>query len=97
MRIDRQRQLLEEAWLGDAVLALYARERILREEGKVDAEKFIRMTSNQFLNAIGEPSSVEAEIGRVYSTEGLEAAFLWVEERLMPMFQRQEQNRLRRR
>jgi 23S rRNA maturation mini-RNase III len=47
---ERRRRILEEAWVGDAVLALYARLRILRESGGVDAERFQRMTSNQFLS-----------------------------------------------
>ena len=34
------------AWLGDAVLALYVRERILREQGKLDGGLYTRMTSN---------------------------------------------------
>jgi dsRNA-specific ribonuclease len=55
------------------------------------------MTSNQFLAATGEPSEVEAEIGRIYEKEGLEAAFRWIESRLMPVFARQEENRLRKR
>jgi dsRNA-specific ribonuclease len=45
---------------------------------------------------LGEPSEVEAEIGAVYRTEGLEAAFAWIEDRLIPRFQKQEQNRSRR-
>ena len=92
---DRRRQILEEAWVGDAVLSLYARRRILQEQGMVDAERFKRMTSNQFLAGLGEPSEVEAEIGRVYAAEGLEAAFRFIETRLMPLFERQELKRLR--
>lgn len=93
MASERQKILLEQAWLGDAVLALYARAKILREDGQIDAPKFIRMTSNQFLNSVGEPSAVEAELGRVYAAAGLEAAFEWIESRLMPMFAKQEQKR----
>lgn len=54
------------------------------------------MTSNQFLAGFGEPSEVEAELGRVYEQGGLESAFRWIEERLLPLFERQEQNRRRR-
>ena len=82
--------------MGDAVLSLYVREKILREDVRVDGEKSARMTSNQFLAAIGEPSEVEAEIGRVYRQDGLAGAFLWIEERLLPVFARQEENRRKR-
>ncbi len=88
-------QILKEAWVGDAVLCLYAREKILREDGRVDGERYARMTSNQFLNCLGEPSDVEARIGRIYSSEGLAAAFRWIQQELMPMFEKQEANRKR--
>jgi hypothetical protein len=91
----RRRKILEEAWLGDAVLSLYARGRILRADGSVDSAKFERMTSNRFLAALGEPSEVEAEVGRVYESGGLEAAFSWIEQKLMPLFDRQEEKRMR--
>jgi hypothetical protein len=88
-------QILKEAWIGDAVLTLYARERILREQDAIDAQTCERMTSNQFLTAIGEPSEVEAEIGRVYQREGLAGSYEWIEARLMLTFARQQENRLR--
>ena len=88
---ERRRKILEEAWVGDAVLCLYARRRILRENGAVDGERFKRMTSNRFLAAFGEASEVEAEIGRYYEENGLEAAFRWIEQKLMPLFDRQEE------
>ena len=59
-RFDDRSVLLQQAWLGDAVLALYVREKILREDGVLDGDKYTRMTSNQFLSAWGEPSAVEA-------------------------------------
>ena len=83
---ERRRRILEEAWIGDAVLCLYCRDRILKRDGIVDGDKFARMTSNQFLSMFGEPSHVEAEIGRVYGREGLDAAFAWIEAKLMPSF-----------
>jgi hypothetical protein len=92
---EKREKILKEAWVGDAVLSLYARRRILRETRAVDSERFERMTSNRFLASKGEPSEVEAEIGRVYEGEGLEAAFSWIEQRLMPLFDRQEEKRLR--
>jgi len=44
---------------------------------------------------LGEASEVEAELGRVYAGEGLEAAFRWIERKLMPLFERQENKRER--
>jgi dsRNA-specific ribonuclease len=96
-RAEEGRKLvLEDAWIGDAVLSLFARTRILRGDGVQDQEKFIRMTSNRFLAVVGEPSEVEALIGQVYEREGLEAAFTWIEQRLMPVFQQQEEKRRKR-
>ena len=89
-------QVLKAAWIGDAVLALYARERILREGGVVDGPKADGMTSNRFLAAYGEPSETEAEVGRVYSREGLSGAFRWIEANLMPIYERQEAKKRRR-
>ena len=86
---------VEDAWIGDAVLTLYARLKILRETGRVDGERSKRLTSNQFLGTFGEPTKVEAEIGRVYAREGLEAAFQWIDLHLLPLFDRQEENRKR--
>ena len=65
--------------MGDSVLGLYARRVILRAIGAVDGERFVEMTSNRFLARFGEPSEVEAEIGRVYERDGLDAAFEWIE------------------
>jgi dsRNA-specific ribonuclease len=96
-RFDDRSVLLQQAWLGDAVLALYVREKILREDGVLDGDKYTRMTSNQFLSGWGEPSAVEAEIGRLYQAAGLAAAFAWIEARLAPTFARQEEKRRKRR
>ena len=92
-----QREELErqEAWIGDAVLTLYARLSILDSAGGMDAELFSRMTSNQFLSAFGEPTAVEARLGRIYKSDGLAAAFAWIECELMPLFRRQEERRAR--
>lgn len=83
--------------MGDAVLCLYARDKILREDGRLDGEKCVRMTSNHFLSATGEPTKVEAAIGQVYQREGLAAAFAWIEKHLLPVFTRQEENREKKR
>ena len=88
-------RILQEAWIGDAVLSLYARAKILQENGRVDGSRLTLMTSNQFLSALGEPSEVEAELGRTYQQHGLEPAFAWIEERIIPLFNKQEANRLR--
>lgn len=77
------------------MLALYARLKILREDGKLDGEKAVRMSSNQFLAAFGEPTAVEARIGRVFQKEGLDSAFAHVESTLIPLFTKQEEKRLR--
>ena len=61
----------EEAWVGDAVLALFVRRLILKEQGKMDGEMFIRCTSNDFLRNIGNPTSVEALIGGSMKARGL--------------------------
>jgi dsRNA-specific ribonuclease len=82
----------EEAWVGDAVLALFMRRLILKEQGKMDGEMFIRCTSNDFLRNIGNPTSVEALIGRIYEDQGLKAAFDWMEYQLLPVFRQQEKN-----
>lgn len=89
-------EILKQAWIGDAVLALYVRRRILREDGRIDGPKAERMTSNQFLSVIADASETEAEIGRLYEEQGLEAAFGWIERTLMPVFEKQEAKRSRR-
>lgn len=81
------------AWLGDAVLALWARERILRETGGIQTETFLRLTSNAFLLSVGRPTKVEAEFGQIYQKQGLSAAFAYIEARLLPVYQRQEAKR----
>ena len=93
----RGKKLLEDAWVGDAVLSLYARRYILRHSGGISSEQLERMTSNRFLTALGEPSAVEAEIGRAFEDgDGdLTAPFRWIEENLLPIYRRQEEKRLR--
>lgn len=83
----------QQAWIGDAVLALFARQWILAEKGRMDGEMLARMTSNQFLSQFGNPTSVEAGVGRLYQREGMEAAFADLEERLLPLFRQQERKR----
>ncbi len=83
----------EKAWVGDAVLALYARAWILRERGKMDGPLQTSMTSNDFLATIGNPTQIEASIGIVYEQKGLAAAFEWIEQEILPAFLAQERNR----
>ncbi len=94
---DHRELLLRQAWIGDAVLTLWARRWILEQNGAIDGAQSVRMTSNQFLGSVGNPDEVEAEIGRIYESDGLEPAFAWIEARLLPMFRKQESNRNRRR
>lgn len=84
-----------KAWVGDAVLALWAREWILRQTDVAAAERatvFKSMTSNQFLSTIGQPTQVEADIGEVYEKDGLAVAFAYLDERLLPVFKKQRRN-----
>jgi hypothetical protein len=79
----------EKAWVGDAVLALFARRFVLEQRGCMDAVWFTHLTSNGFLSALGNPTSVEAGIGHIFEEEGLDAAFAWMEVNLVPLFLKQ--------
>lgn len=88
----------ELAWIGDAVLALYARRWILKQTDILPGERieaFKQMTSNAFLACFGQPTAIEAEIGKVYEAEGLDASFGHIERLLLPMFLKQRTNRLK--
>lgn len=93
LKEDALRQEREEAWIGDAVLALFARQFVLQERGNMDGVWFTHLTSNDFLSAFGNPTRVEASIGRIYRGQGLDAAFAWMEAELLPTFRKQMQNR----
>lgn len=93
---DDLQQKREWAWIGDAVLALYAREWILKQDDIKLGERteaFIQLTGNQFLACLGEPTALEAEIGKVYRAEGLQAAFQHIEKSLLPLYLKQRNNR----
>ncbi len=90
---EEMRQEREEAWVGDAVLALFARQFVLRERDCMDGKWFTHLTSNDFLSAFGNPTRVEASIGRLYKEQGLDAAFAWMEAELLPMFRKQIKNK----
>ena len=88
----------ELAWVGDAVLALYARRWILQQkdipvEGRTNA--FVAMTSNGFLACFGEPTAIEAKIGSIYQNDGLEKAFDWIETTCLPTYKQQRLNTAR--
>lgn len=88
VRIER-----EEAWLGDAVLCLFAREYILRTTGSMDPEEFTALTCNAFLCAFGPPTRVESWIGQVYRKDGLASAFAYIEKEFLPLYLKQKKNR----
>ena len=90
---DDLRKEREAAWIGDAVLALFARQFVLRERDTMDGEWFTRLTSNDFLSAFGNPTRVEASIGKLYQEGGLDGAFEWMEANLIPMFRKQISNK----
>ena len=72
-----------KAWVGDAVLALYVRERILEmNHGIMDGELFMELTSNKFLRLVGNATAVEAEIGMAYKRGGLAEGYAWIEAHL---------------
>lgn len=87
----------ELAWLGDAVLALWARERVLREQGGIDTAAFLHLTANAALQGVARPTRVESDIGLVYRREGLAAAFSHIDAHLLPVFLKQAANRARQR
>ena len=88
-------KLRQDAWIGDAVLELYVRSWVLKSHGAVNAEMKTRFTCNQFLNCIGNPTKVEADIGVIYQREGMDAAFAWIRTHLEPLFIKQEAKRER--
>lgn len=90
---DDLRQEREAAWIGDAVLALFARQFVLAQRDAMDGEWFTRLTSNDFLSAFGNPTRVEASIGKLYLEGGLTAAFEWMEAHLLPLFLKQMANK----
>jgi hypothetical protein len=83
--------LREQAWIGDAVLALYARRWIVANApaNANRADLFKRMTSNQFLSGLGEPTKIEAGIGRIYEKSGELAAFEYIGKTILPLYKKQ--------
>lgn len=86
MTLEEKRNL---AWVGDAVLALFARRWILEQSDiimKERADIFQAMTSNEFLSHFGEPTGIECEIGIIFENEGLTKANDYIETNLLPSF-----------
>jgi dsRNA-specific ribonuclease len=92
---EKRAELKEKAWVGDAVLELYIRSMILKKEGRIDAEQKKAFCCNQFLNCFGAPTEIEAKIGEIYQKQGLEAACQWIEETMLPLFEKQQKNKKR--
>lgn len=88
-----EERLRQDAWIGDAVLELYARMLVLQRVGGVDAEMKQRLTCNEFLACLGAPTKMEARIGVLYQEQGLEGAFAFIAAELEPLFNRREANR----
>jgi 23S rRNA maturation mini-RNase III len=89
--VDEIEQLREKAWIGDAVLALFVRNWLLTATNRTTsvaqrAALFELFVSNQFLSTFGEPTRVEAEIGRLYLSDGLSAAFAFIETKFLERF-----------
>ena len=76
----------ELAWLGDAALALVAREWILEEGNGLNGEAHQRVTSNHFLRAFGHPTLVEAELGKLYKSGGVDAVRKRFREEFVPKY-----------
>lgn len=90
--------LQEQAWIGDAVLCLYAREWILAraiDSKSLRSDLFTHFTSNHFLSSLGEPTRIEAEIGGIYQQQGIAAAYRHISTALLPLFLRQIRNKWR--
>ena len=73
-----------EAWLGDAVLALLVRDWLLKTLGTTDGELQSLVTSNHFLSRFGQPTAVEAALGRLWRDHGYTAAESEFREKFLP-------------
>lgn len=86
------KKIHELAWLGDAVLGLYAREIILSKKSEsfhIYTEKFQKITSNEFLLRLGKPTEVEAKIGEIFKKDGIDKAYKWLDKNLLPHIQKE--------
>ncbi|MEO0416681.1 MAG: ribonuclease III domain-containing protein [Verrucomicrobiota bacterium] len=89
---EEKRQLQTEAWIGDSVLGLFVRRLIVAEDGDLNGEKYARYTSNKWLSHLGDPTEVEAEIGRVFEAKGLDAGFEHIRTKILPILIREEKS-----
>ena len=53
------------------------------------------MTSNRFLACLGEPTAMEARIGDIYQTEGLETAFAYIKKHFFLYLKSKDEIKLR--
>lgn len=88
-------ELQEKAWVGDSVLGLFAREWLLKETGRIESDEYIQMTCNRFLSTMGQPTKMEAKIGHIYETDGLAAAYSFMQDELIPQYLVMKKNRLK--
>jgi hypothetical protein len=95
MGSDQIKQQREEAWIGDAVLLLYARQRVLREQGTVNSRAEQLFTANGQLSSFSQPTETEACIGRCFTAHGLDAAMQWIRDNLEPIYAKQELARIK--
>ncbi len=89
-------KLQDEAWIGDSILGLYLRQLLLDNKIEEKAERgelYAWFSSNQFLSTFGRPTEVEARIGRIFQEEGLGAAFEYLTATILPVMQKQLENR----
>lgn len=96
-RQESESNLRDDAWTGDAVLSLYLRSLLLQnkvEPAGLRTEVFKYFSSNAFLNSFGRPTAMEAEIGAIYQSEGISAAFSFIEGKYLAIIRLQLQNRL---
>lgn len=93
-KAEAEAALRSEAWIGDAVLELFARNWLLHRDdlgGRHRDAWLAELVSNRALAGIGEPTRVEAEIGRLYRDRGIEAAFERIRERMVPVWEKRLQ------
>ena len=76
----------ELAWIGDAALTLVVREWILDVRGTMDGEIHKQITSNRFLRVFGHPTMVEANLGRMFQSRGLDAVREHFQQVILPEY-----------
>ncbi len=98
MAAEIDQALRDEAWLGDAVLTLFVRTWLMEVRSRMigpreRAALFELFVSNQFLSSFGEPTRVEAKVGRLYREHGLEESFRYIENAFLEKFLRTARNK----